>query len=249
MLSVLLDKRLVLSAASPYLVEREPKGFLLEDEPPFAVLTGFSGAARESERVSGDNYAVIERSRGRIDVMLSDGTGSGEKAEAASEKVLELMEKMLEAGCSEGDAISMVNGALAAEGGDDNHPTLDLCSVDLYGGTCEIRKAGGAATFLKRAKQVEVLQSPCLPLGIFGQQETEPICEELKDGDYLVMVTDGVLDAFGEEDYGRMRDFLSGMTEQNPGEIAEKVLRGALCASGGRIRDDMTVGVIGLWEN
>jgi hypothetical protein len=46
-----------------------------------------------------------------------------------------------------------------------------------------------------------------------------------------------------------MRDFLSGMTEQNPGEIAEKVLRGALCASGGRIRDDMTVGVIGLWEN
>lgn len=249
MVSVLLDERLKLSLTAPCLVEREPKSFLLEDEPPFVVLTGFCGATRENEKISGDNYAVIETERGKMAVMLSDGTGSGEEAEQGSGKVLELMEKMLEADYSEEDAICMINDRLALEGEDGNHPTLDLCSVDLYEGSCEIRKAGGAVTFLKHGGQVEVLEASCLPLGIFGQQESALIRRDLQDGDYLVMVTDGVVDAFGEEDYSRMRSCLLAIKEQNPGEIARNLLQGALCASGGRIRDDMTVGVIGIWEN
>ena len=38
------------------------------------------------------------------------------------------------------------------------------------------------------------------------------------------------------------------MKEQNPGELADKLLRLALIAAKGHIRDDMTVGVIGIWE-
>lgn len=45
-----------------------------------------------------------------------------------------------------------------------------------------------------------------------------------------------------------MKLFLSCLKEQNPGEIAEKLLRAAICAGEGRIQDDMTVGVIGIWQ-
>ncbi len=248
MISVLLDRRMKLSPNGPYVVERKPHSFLLEEEPEFLVLTGFSRVVKENEKVSGDNYAVIEAEKGRMAVMLSDGTGSGEQAGQDSGRVLDLMEKMLEAGYRNDTAIEMVNTAVFVAGEDGNHPTLDLCEIDLYKGSCEIRKLGGAVTFLKRDSHVEPLTAGSLPLGIFQKVDTTPIKRDLEDGDYLIMVSDGVVDAFQEEDYGTISRFLAGIGEQNPGEIAEKVLRAALCAGGGRIRDDMTVGVIGIWE-
>ena len=70
----------------------------------------------------------------------------------------------------------------------------------------------------------------------------------IRPGDLLIMMTDGVLDMMedGEE---RMAQVLEGLQEQNPQEIAEKILSYAICASEGRIRDDMTVFVLCLWEN
>ncbi len=39
------------------------------------------------------------------------------------------------------------------------------------------------------------------------------------------------------------------VTDEAPGELAERLLRLALIAAGGRMRDDMTIAVIGVWEN
>lgn len=252
MISVVLDKRLQLSVSSPYTIESEPRNFILEEESDFLVLTGFSRAVKEDEVVSGDNYAVIEAEKGRMTIMLSDGTGSGEKACRDSERVLDLMEKMLEAGYETGAAVNMVNTALFAVGEDGNHPTLDICEIDLYQGSCQFRKIGGAATFLKRSEngEVEQLALGNLPLGIFPQIDVTPLCRKLEDGDYLIMVSDGVVDAFEKEDYeNRISEIIAGIEDSNPGDIAERLLRIALRASGGRVHDDMTIGVIGIWEN
>jgi stage II sporulation protein E len=249
MISVLMDRRFAPSASSPYMVETVPQSFILEEEAGFLVLTGFSRAVKETETVSGDNYTVLEAEKGRVTVMLSDGTGSGEKADRESGKVLDLMEKMLEAGYGTDTAINMVNTALFAAGEDDNHPTLDICDIDLYTGNCELRKVGGAVTFLKRPEEVERLITGNLPLGVFQQVEIQPVCKMLQDGDYLIMVSDGVVDAFGgENDAELMLDAVAGVQDSNPGEIADRLLRIAIRAGGGRIRDDMTVGVIGIWE-
>ena len=220
-----------------------------EQEARFLALTGFSRATEEGETASGDNYAVLEAERGRLTVMLSDGTGSGEQAGKDSEQVLDLMEKLLEAGYSTDAAIGMVNTALFAAGGDRNHPTLDICEIDLYSGECKLRKIGGAATFLKREQEVEQLAEGSLPLGIFQQIESQPLSRTLEDGNYLFMVSDGVIDAFGEQEYeNTVSRLILEMKEQNPGELADKLLRLALIAAKGHIRDDMTVGVVGIWE-
>ena len=158
------------------------------------------------------------------------------------------MEKMLEAGYVTDTAINMVNTALFAVGEDGNHPTLDVCDIDLYEGSCQLRKVGGAVTFLKKKEGVELLSAGNLPLGVFRQVEAEPLCRQLQDGEYLVMVSDGVLDPFGE-DYARtMAEFIAGIEDRNPGEMAERLLRTAIRAGGGRIHDDMTIGVIGIWK-
>lgn len=249
MISVLLDKRLQPSVTSPCVVEPSPQSFILEEETGFLALTGFSRAVKENETVSGDNYAVIEAEKGRMTIMLSDGTGSGEKANKASGKVLDLMEKMLEAGYGADEAINMVNTALFVAGEDNNHPTLDICDIDLYQGNCQLRKVGGASTFLKRDREVEQLAAGNLPLGIFQKVEVAPLCKKLQDGDYLIMVSDGVVDAFGDDTYEHtLSGAISGIQDCNPGEIADRLLRMAICAGGGKIRDDMTIGVIGVWE-
>lgn len=250
MLSVLLQKQMQVSVVSPYLIERKSQSFVFVQEARYIALTGFAKAIRENEIISGDNYAFLESERGKLNLLLSDGTGSGEKAGRDSGKVLDLMDKMLEAGYDVSNAAALINAALYARGEDRNHPTLDMCCVDLHLGKCEFYKVGGAVSFLKRGKTVEPIEVGNLPLGIFQKIQVESISKDLQDGDYVIMMSDGVLDAFGEEDYlDTLTYLIEDITEQNPGEIAEKILHLAIRSCEGRIVDDMTVLVAGIWEN
>ncbi len=249
MLSVLLHKPLQVSAVSPYLVDREGRSYLFVEEADYIVLTGFAKAVRENENVSGDNYAFLEAEKNKMTILLSDGTGSGEKAGRDSGQVLDLMEKMLETGYGIPSAVKLVNSALYAKGDDMNHPTIDVCHLDLYHGICDFYKVGGALSFLKRGNQAEIIEVGSLPLGIFRSIEPEKLTRQLQDGDYLILMSDGVSDAFGEDGEERLRNAICGLTEQNPGEMAEALLHMAILSCEGHIADDMTILVAGIWEN
>ncbi len=249
-LSVLLHRPLQLSAASPYRVEQEAHNFIFMEEAKYIAITGYCKITKENEAVSGDHYSILESEKGKLTLLLSDGTGSGERASADSERVLDLMEKLLEAGYGLEPAVSMVNAALLARGQEYSHPTLDICDLDLYNGRCSFCKVGGAASFLKRGDRVEQISQGSLPLGIFRSVETNTITRQLQDGDYLILMTDGVLDALGEGRYEEgMKEAIAELREINPGEIAEKLLQMALCCCEGHIRDDMTILVAGVWKN
>lgn len=250
MLSVLLGHRLEASVTSPYFVDQTRRNYVFVEEAAFIVLTGAARAVKENETISGDNFSIIESEKGKVTILLSDGMGSGEKACADSEKVLDLMEKMVEAGYTMNTAVNLVNNALIAQGEERNMSTLDVCELDLYDGICEIQKIGAAASFLKRGASVEIIESHSLPLGIFQAVEPELIRRELMDGDYVVLMTDGALDALEQNQYEEaMCQFLEGLDEQNPKEIADRLLQFILHCSGGHVPDDMTVVVAGIWEN
>jgi len=249
MLSVLLRRPLQASALSPYLIDQRSRNFLFVEEAKYIVLTGFAKVVRENETVSGDNYAFLESEKGKLTIMLSDGTGSGEKAGRDSGRVLDLMEKMLEAGYSVTSALNLMNSSLYAKAEDNNHPTIDICNLDLYQGICEFTKVGGALSFIKKRDTVEVVEHTNLPLGIFQNIDTKTQTRQLEDGDFVIMMSDGVLDAFEEEDYEEiLKQVIEEITEQNPGEIAEKLLHFAIRSCGGHISDDMTIIVAGVWE-
>lgn len=255
MLSVLLKIRLEASVTSPYLVDDTKRSFVFVEEAKFITFTGLSKAVKETETVSGDNFSVLQSETGKMTVLLSDGTGSGQQANGESSRVLDLMEKMLEAGFGMETAINMVNSAVLSRGEQSNHPTLDICSLDLYGGSCNIWKIGGALTLLKSGNTVDKIRQQTLPLGIFQKQDIPMLHRELMDGDYLIFMTDGVLDALAEMACGEeeCEDLLSEtvrtMQERNPQEMAERLLQLVLKNSSGHIHDDMTILVVGIWEN
>lgn len=248
-LSVCLDTRLVPAVNCPYFVDKDARNYIFVEEAKYVLLTGFAKAVKETEQKSGDNYAVIESEKGKMTLLLSDGMGSGEKACEDSELVLDLMEKLMETGYGPGAAANLVNSALIAKGEEQNMSTLDICEVDLYDGVCEFIKIGAAASYIKRGHMVEQIVTDSLPLGIFKGIEGDSVKRRLMDGDYVFLFSDGIIDAM-ESDYKEdLGVLLSNLDRQNPKELAESILQQVLKKTKGRIRDDMTVLVFGIWEN
>ena len=120
---------------------------------------------------------------------------------------------------------------------------------DLYQGSCEMLKAGASATYIKRGEEIERIVSSSLPLGVISALEPESVIRKLEHGDFIVMITDGVLDALP---VGRQDELLSliikGTTLTNPKEIAHHILEQVLECSGESPLDDMTVLVVGIWK-
>lgn len=249
LISAAMDIRIRPAKNEPLFMTKEWYSYRFSEEPAFHILTGFAKAVKESEKISGDNYSFCEVDQGKMAVILSDGMGSGEKACEESEKVIEMMERLLEAGFRKEAAVQIINGALAAGGQEQNMSTLDVCELNLYTGACDFIKVGAACTYIKREHLVDRLSARNLPLGVFQQIEPEIMHRQLQDGDYIIMLSDGVLGALaqgiGEE---ILPEIIGKTSNTNPGEIANQILRNCLQQSRGRIRDDMTVLVIGMWK-
>lgn len=248
-ISVAMNTRLRAAKNAPMYLASEWNTYYFLEEPKFQLLTGAAKAVKETEKVSGDNYSFYEGDDGKMVVILSDGMGSGEKACRDSERVIELTERLLEAGFRKESAIQMINGALTASGQEENMSTLDLCDMNLYTGECEFLKVGAACTYIKRGRLVDRLSTQNFPLGVFGQLEPEILYRTLQNGDYVIMLSDGVLDALsqgiGEE---VLPEIIGKMDYNNPNEIANQILAYCLKQSKGQVRDDMTVLVTGVWN-
>lgn len=249
-LSVIFDVRLVPEKNSVFFLKKEFETVIFEEEAKYGVLTGAAKAIKENETVSGDNYTFTEVRNGTMLMALSDGMGSGEKACSDSETVIELLEKLVESGFSINAAVEMINGTLIAKAEEQNMSTLDICSIDLFTGNCELLKIGSSYTYIKRDESVELIPSNTLPMGIFYHVDAKSCIRRLEEGDYIVMLSDGVVDCLdGENKEELLREVIGMIESRNSNEIANKILQFAIRQSRGRIKDDMTVLVLGLWEN
>lgn len=249
MLSVFFDRRLIPCIESAPVLTKSFDTFLFEDEPQYTLLSAMSRAIKEDEKISGDNYSVEEQTQGNIVLMIADGMGSGEKACKDSQSVIEFMEKFLEAGFQKEKAFTMINAAVAAQSQGTNLTTLDLCALNLHTGEAEFMKAGAAPSFRKRGHIVDEITSDTLPLGSFT--DICPLTQsiELIDGDMLILVSDGITDCFEDANgYLRLKSMISRYETSNPKEMSDYILQYAISCQGGRIRDDMTVLVAGVWD-
>ena len=104
-------------------------------------------------------------------------------------------------------------------------------------------------TFIKRADRVDCIKSTSLPVGVVSKLEVDTEKCTLSDGDIVIMVTDGVMDALpvGEQEL-LMRMIIEGTQKTNPRDIAQHVLEQVLECSGELPMDDMTVLAVGIWS-
>lgn len=249
-LSILFDVRLLPEKNSLFFLRKEMETIIFEQEPKYGILTGVAKAIKENEKISGDNYTFCEIKNGNVLMALSDGMGSGEKACSDSEEIIELLEKLMETGFSKNAAVEMINGALIANAEEQNMSTLDICDINLFDGTCELLKIGSSYTYIKADEVVELIPSTTLPMGIFYNIDAKVCKRQLEEGNYIIMLSDGVVDSLdGDNKEELLKEVIGMISSKNSNEIANKILQFAIRQSRGRIKDDMTVLVMGLWEN
>lgn len=231
------------------LIGKEKTLFTYEEETSYQSIYGVARLVEDGAPVSGDNFSFLERADGRLILSLSDGMGSGVRACRESETVIELLEKFLEAGFGMETAIRMMNSAMVIKGEEDLFSTVDIAEIDLYSGSCEFYKIGAAATFIRHPDEVECLVSTSLPAGVYHRLEIERMQKQLVGGDFLVMVTDGVLEYLHvDKPEETMQEIIAGIETNNPNTLAKRILEHVLLYTGGKAPDDMTVLVAGIWE-
>ena len=249
-LSVILNIKLVPNSRTHYFISEKPDYFCFEEDTRYMVLTGYAKSVKEGEKVSGDTYAFFETDDKKSYAVLSDGMGSGEKAKEDSEIVVEMAERFLEGGFSGSFTAKMINDTLLTGNEGKNMSTLDMCSIDLYTGETDFLKVGAAYGLVKRDGYVEKISSLGLPLGVFYNLEMNQYKKQLLDGDYVFLFSDGVLEHFqGEEGEEFLKEIVAQIPYRRPSEMAGHIMKHAISAAGGRMRDDMTVLVMGIWEN
>ena len=245
-----VGRKFILPGDSARMIGSEYMTVVCVEGPSFYIMHGTARIGKDCDRISGDNFALMEMPGGKYAVALSDGMGSGETACRESTLVIELLEELLSAGFPEKTAIQMINTTLVIGREEIHYSTVDMTVFDLYSGECEVIKAGASSTFIKKKDSVEHLSSTSLPIGVMNHIEIDSVKRQLEDGDFVIMVTDGVLDALpvGEQDI-LLETIIQGSEIANPKEMAHHVLEQVLAWTGKEPADDMTVMAVGIWRD
>ena len=115
--------------------------------------------------------------------------------------------------------------------------TVDLADVDLWTGNVYAEKLGACASWVVRGSHMKKVEGASLPLGIVEEAAATSTQYRLHSGDILIMVSDGVADAFETDE--QFTQALSDSLYIQPQRMADALLRNALLAGGGTPRDDM----------
>ena len=218
------------------------------EDGSYHMLCGAARIPKQGESISGDNYTFVESQGSQVVMSLSDGMGSGETASKESRQVVELTEQLLETGFSARAALKLVNTVLLLAGAEQHPATLDVSCIDLHTGVLEVMKLGAVPTFIIDDEGVEILEAGQVPMGIMNGVEPVLMSRKLWDGNRIIMVSDGVLDALpGDDKEQVMKQYLESVDEMGPQELADQILDFAVSFIPAP-RDDMTVLTAGLWK-
>lgn len=227
-------------------VSDENEGFytvLFVSAKEYEIETGIAGAAKGGGLLSGDSFSTVELGNGKFAVALSDGMGNGERANVESQATLSILQKLLQSGMDEKLAVKSVNSILLLRSPDEMFATIDVALIDQYTAHTTFLKIGSTPSFIKRGQEVITVTASNLPVGILQEIEVDLIRVELKPGDILIMMTDGLFDAPGHAANKEkwMRRVIQELKAETPQDIADCLLETAVRFHHGEIHDDMTV--------
>ncbi len=225
-------------------------GFKIAPCPRYKLEIGRAKIAQEE--ISGDNQVTFEITSSKVAILLSDGMGVGLKAYTESNIAVRLLERMIKAGYDLTTAVSLVNRLLLLRNQEEMFVTIDLVVVDLFSGHLEFVKIGSAPSFIKRGREVEIIHNHSLPVGVLSQVDVETDRRTLKEGEVLVMATDGVLDAhrgIARKDEWMCWNLRRFQDPKDLATMAEEILCDSLEIANGRVQDDMMVVVARLVRN
>lgn len=249
MVSSVMGRKMRIASGDVEVLTGDFNEYLFLEEVNFMTISGAARRTREDEDRSGDNFTFMEMNSGQTFMSICDGMGSGRRAQSYSEMVIDLLEQLLESGFCENTTLKLINSVLLTGNQWQEPAALDMALIDRYSGICQFLKMGAACTYIKRGNWVECIKSTSLPMGVLDEVDVETITKKLYNGDFVIMISDGIVDSLNFEDkeaaMGRM---IMEIETSSPREMALEILNRSLEMTEGIPKDDMTVICTGIWD-
>jgi len=230
------------------------------DATPAAVastvceLSGFRISAERRGMAGargGDFYTLAVHAPGRIGVVVGDACGSGREGEAQLAPLLPALRELALSEMSPANLLTELNRRAAIELPLDRFATAVALELDVDRGTLTVSNAAHVPPLVRRTGTVSVVcRRAGWPLGFSATSQYENEHYDLAEGDVIVLMTDGVLEAIEV-------DLLAMSTSRRLFAKASRGARGAHrlfrrrfeeCTSG-RPADDMTLLAVEAMSN
>ena len=231
-----------------YFLEEQYCYFEMGIKKQFSIAVSAQNKAKNG--ISGDVSSFMELEEGKYLIAIADGMGSGAVARNESETTIELLEGFLEAGFQSDVALRMINSALVLKSDIECYTTMDMALFNQYTGVIEFLKMGAATSFIVRGEDIITVKASSLPIGILSNVDLVSCKKQLKDGDIIVMVTDGVLENRNElaDSETTFKHFIMEAKSNNPEYMAKFLISKVTNLLAGQEGDDMTVVVARVWK-
>ena len=169
--------------------------------------------------------------------------GSGKLARETSEFVTKFMRTVLDVGTAKDTLLHILNHTIRSQS-EECSATVDLFEIDLLTGEATFIKSGAAPSYVKRESSIFRIRSQTAPIGLLGSIDSEKIKVEVRPGDYVVMLSDGIADSM--EDAPWLLLLLGEPPKENLEEYARLILDEAV--KNAKTSDDMSVVIIKIKE-
>ncbi len=212
---------------------------LLTETPLLRAEVGIAAEPITGGEICGDTAWSGVLADGRSLTALSDGMGHGDPAALSSRQTVELLRLCLDAGYTRQQTLTAVNGMMLLGGGGERFATADVLTIDLWKGSAALDKLGAAASWVYQQGTLSRIAGDALPLGIIEEIDQSGSSLRLDAGDAVILLTDGVEDAFRSHQ-ALEEALLAALACEFPAKAAEALLEAALTADNGERRDDQS---------
>lgn len=217
--------------------------FTFLENDKFVLQTGVAKAKKYSSISSGDSNTQIKLGDGKYLIAISDGMGSGPYARKNSKIAISMLERLLNSGFDKNTSINLINSAILNANSEEMYATLDIEILDLFAGKAEFLKNAACPTYIKRNRNVTMINSNSLPAGIINNAKVDCFDTDLQDDDIIVICSDGIIESNAEYDNKELwvKNLLEDIQTDIPERIADIILKESIDNNMGKPRDDMSV--------
>ncbi len=227
---------------------------LLPKEGPLFRGVSFSAHFEPTTSIGGDYYDVFNIDKTRLAVAIGDVSGHGLSTGLVMAMVKAAMTTLVEEGADEVSLFRRLNELVYRSTERRAFMTLAFTIFDLERGTIRHTNAGHLYPYLLRANERPMgIEVPSLPLGVRSEISTRTAEVELREGDAIVYLSDGIVEAQDESGdpfgFDQLEALLASAEDRSPSGIRDRILDAVARHAGTRPADDDRTVMVLRFEN
>src|SRR5438132_1514923 len=216
---------------------------LLPKEGPQLRGVSFSAHFEPTASIGGDYYDVFNLDKSHLAVAIGDVSGHGLSTGLVMAMVKAAITTLVEEGADEVSLFQRLNELVYRSTERRAFMTLAFTIFDLDRGTIRHTNAGHLYPYLLRnGERPRAIELPSLPLGVRAEIQTRTVEADLEEGDTIVYLSDGIVEAQSEQGdpfgFDHLEELLGQSTDTSPNAIRDAILSAVAQHSGSRPADD-----------